>query len=67
MTTPDKSHIFRDVVVGVLVLVVGAAILAFASVPTRLAVVEADHASLKETVNRMDGKLDKVLERLTRR
>lgn len=62
----DRSHVLRDVVIGVLVLVVGTAILAFANMPTRVSLVEQTAGSLEKKLDRMDGKIDTLLSRRNR-
>ena len=59
----QREHVLRDTVTGVLVLVVGAAIAAFAALPTRVSLVEQSQSDIRKVVDRMDVKLDKLLER----
>ena len=67
MTSEKVPAAMRDVVMGVLVVVVGAAALAFANLPARVAVVESSQTDIKRTVERMDGKMDILLQRSGRR
>jgi len=59
----ERAPMFRDVVMGVLVVVVGATVIAFANIPARVSVVESSQTDIKRTVERMDGKIDVLLQR----
>lgn len=59
----EASHGLRDLVVGVLILVVFGAIGVFANIPTRTSVLESRVDSIEKN---MDVKLDAILQRLPR-
>ena len=49
------NQTIRDLIIGTTVIVVGAAVIAFASIPTRVSVLEAKFASF-------DNKLDTIID-----
>lgn len=53
----------RDAAIAALIAVLGAITIKFSDLPTRVSVIEADHASLKEAVRSIDGKLDILITR----
>lgn len=53
----------RDAAISAVIAVLGAVLIKFADLPTRVSVIEADHASLKDAVKSMDGKLDILIQR----
>ena len=53
----------RDAAIAAIIAVLGAISIKFADLPTRVSVIEADHASLKEAVRSIDGKLDILITR----
>jgi hypothetical protein len=59
----NTNHTVRDIALGVTVIVLGAAILAFANIPTRTSVLENRVDTLEKN---MDGKLDTILSRMPR-
>ncbi len=59
----NPNHTVRDVALGVTVIVLGAAILAFANIPTRTSVLENRVDTIEKN---LDGKLDSILLRLPR-
>ncbi len=59
----EKEHVLRDIVTGVLVLVVGGAFVAFAALPTRVSLVEQSQTDIKKVVDKMDSKIDILLSR----
>lgn len=64
MSIPDtRPHVLRDALIGVLVIVVGSAILAFAGIPTRVSLVEASQTDIKKSLDKMDSKIDLLVQR----
>lgn len=59
----NPNHAVRDIALGVIVIVLGAAILAFANIPTRTSVLENRVDTIEKN---LDGKLDAILVRLPR-
>ena len=59
----NTNHTVRDIALGVTVIVLGAAILEFANIPTRTSVLENRVDTLEKN---MDGKLDTILSRMPR-
>lgn len=59
----NANHTVRDVALGVIVIILGAAILAFANIPTRTSVLENRVDTIEKN---LDGKLDTILTRLPR-
>lgn len=57
----------RDIAIGVLVIAVGSAIVAFAGIPSKVAVLESSQVKTEKTIERIDSKLDDILNRLPRR
>lgn len=53
----------RDIAIGVLVITVGAAMLSFANIPSKVAVLENQQSNLQETVRSIDKKMDILLSR----
>lgn len=50
-----------------LAAILGAVMIKYGDLPTRMSVIESDHANLKDTVKSMDGKLDTLLTIVSRR
>lgn len=63
MAPSISSNFVRDTAVAAVVAVLGAAIVKFADLPTRVSVVETSQSDIKETVKSIDGKLDVLLGR----
>jgi hypothetical protein len=61
--SPILPSALRDTVIGVLVIVVGAAVLAFANLPARVLVIESTQTKIEKTMERMDNKIDLLIER----
>lgn len=59
----ERNHVLRDIVTGVLVLVVGAAVVAFANLPTRVSLVEQSQGVIEKKIDKLDGKIDTLLLR----
>lgn len=59
----ERNHVLRDIVTGVLVLVVGAAVMAFASIPTRVSLVEQSQGGIEKKIDHIDAKIDTLLLR----
>lgn len=66
MSEKPTTHVARDVVIGILVTVVGTVLVAYANLPTRVALVEQQQTTTEKTIEKMDVKLDKILLRLPR-
>lgn len=66
MSEKPTTHVVRDVVIGILVTVVGTVLVAYANLPTRVALVEQQQTTTEKTIEKMDVKLDKILLRLPR-
>ncbi len=58
-----SGSFIRDTAIAAVIAVLGAVMIKFADLPTRVSVIEADHASLKDAVRSMDGKLDILIQR----
>lgn len=58
-----REHTFRDVIVGILTIVVGAAVISFSALPTRVSLVEQSQTETKKIVEKIDAKLDILLLR----
>lgn len=54
----------RDIIIGVVVLILGAACVLFANIPTRVSVVETKLESTGAALLSMDKKLDLIIERV---
>jgi hypothetical protein len=57
------SSFVRDAAISAVIAVLAAVLVKFSDLPTRVSVIEADHASLKDAVKSMDGKLDILIQR----
>jgi hypothetical protein len=57
---------FREIILGVAILVLGAAFLKFSDLPTRMSVLETKDADFDQQLQRMDAKLDTILGRVSK-
>jgi hypothetical protein len=57
---------FREIILGVAILVLGAALLKFSDLPTRISVLETKEVNFDQRLQSMDGKLDTILWKIKR-
>lgn len=53
-----------DMAMKVIVVLIGASVLAFASLPSRVKVLETQQDDIKSSIKSMDSKLDTLLQRV---
>lgn len=64
MTAERRHDYTRDILIGVVVMVVGGIVMKYADLPTRVTVIEVEGRALKETLGGIDKKMDIILRRM---
>lgn len=54
----------RDTAIGLVVAVLGAVLVKYADIPTRISVVESKQEDIKSTVQNIDNKIDILIQRI---
>lgn len=57
----NPRHALRDAIIAVMAVILGAAVICFANIPTRVSVVESRVNTLEKN---MDAKLDTIIARI---
>lgn len=66
MIVSNAAPSHRELILGIAVVVIGAAFLKFADLPTRVSVVEVRTTGIENQLNSIDSKLDRLVGRMRR-
>lgn len=62
----DQKQAIRGILIGALVILLGAVAITASSIPTRVSVLEANYENVSQRIGDMDKKLDAIIDRLGR-